>query len=73
MESKFGYRLDFLTSVLHKTHKNIAHLLVTGTPWYISNASLYKDLNITTFKELLATTHYEKFHTRLPHKPPIKK
>jgi hypothetical protein len=49
-----------------QAHQNITLRLITGAPWYIqvSNASLYKDLNITTVKKL-ATTHHKRFHFKL--------
>jgi len=47
-----------------QAHQNITLWLITGAPWYISNAFLHKDLNITTVKEL-ASTYYKRFHYQL--------
>jgi len=47
-----------------QAHQNIILRLITGALWYISNASLYKDLNITTVKKLVST-YYKRFYYQL--------
>lgn len=56
------------------TLQNNGLQLITGTAWYIRNASLNKDLNITTIKELVVKVLYKiPFQTRHPRKLPYKK
>lgn len=35
--------------------------IITGAPWYVSNHTLHKDLNILTLPEL-ASCYFKKFH-----------
>lgn len=37
---------------------------ITSAPWYVSDPSLHKDLNICTVDNL-TIAHYRKFHSRL--------
>jgi len=44
-----------------QAHQNFTLRLITKAPWYISNDSIYKELNITTVKEL-AFNYYKRLH-----------
>lgn len=48
-----------------QAHQNIVPRLITDASWYISNASLYKNLNIPTVKEL-ASTYYHITNDSFP-------
>jgi len=44
--------------------QSITLRLITGAPWYITNAALHNDLKIQTVNEL-AKSHYKSFHSKL--------
>ena len=47
-----------------ESFQSICLRLITSAPWFVSNHSLHKDLNIDTVNTLIIA-HYKKFHSRL--------
>ena len=48
--------------------QSISLRTITSAPWYVSNYTLHKDLNIELVENLVKT-HYKKFHSKLLHHP----
>ncbi|XP_025202913.1 zinc finger MYM-type protein 6-like [Melanaphis sacchari] len=51
--------------------QSISLRIITSAPWYVSNLTLHKDLNIVSVVDLVKT-HYKRFQSKLnPHPNPL--
>uniref|UniRef100_A0A2S2N814 Putative RNA-directed DNA polymerase n=1 Tax=Schizaphis graminum TaxID=13262 RepID=A0A2S2N814_SCHGA len=53
---------------LLQSFQSISLRLMTNAPWYVSNLTIHKDLNIPTLLTL-ASTHYKKLHSKTNNHP----